>query len=211
MAAALKDTPLYTDQIIAYHNQRIWRVTCSLLVLLALSIGDNVSYHLRAVPPPYVLEVNAQGQPIGQVLPVLSARAIPDAFLRARLGDFVHDAFTVDRDSDEENYIFDKTRAMVTGQAAQKLDAWYNRDHEAHHPKTMAPYSWVEASVTDTLKLAEEDTYQVDYRTVTHSNNDQTKTTEYWRAVLHVIVGRSQDPESLGLFVNELDLQEVKQ
>jgi type IV secretory pathway TrbF-like protein len=202
---------MYTDQIIAFHNQRIWWVACGLFVLLALSIGDNVSYHLRPAPPQYVLEVNGQGHPVGRVLPVLSAQDIPDAFLRARLGDFIHDAFTVDRDSDEENYIFDKTQTMVTGQAAQKLDAWYNRDGGKHHPKTMAPYSWVEASVTDTLKLAEQNTYLVNYQTITHSNNDQTKTTENWRAILHVIVGHSQDPEALGLFVNELDVQEVKQ
>ena len=202
---------MYTDQIIAFHNQRIWLVACGLFLLLALSIADNVSYHLRPAPPPYVLEVNQQGHPVGQVLPVTSVQAIPDAFLRARLGDFVHDAFTVDRDSDEENYIFDKTRAMVTGQAAQKLDAWYNRDNGAHHPKVMAPYTWVEASVTDTLKLAEQNTYQVDYVLTEHSNNDQTKTTEYWRATLHVIVGHSQDPEALGLFINGLDIQEVKQ
>ena len=211
MPALLNDRPMYTDQLIAWHNQRIWWLACGLLALLALSIGDNVSYHLRPTPPPYVLEVNAHGDPVGQVLPVSSVQAIPDAFLRARLGDFVHGAFTVDRDSDEENYIYDKTQAMVTGQAAQKLDAWYNRDGGKHHPKIIGPYSWVEASVTDTLKLAEKDTYQVDYRTITHSNNDQTKTTAYWRATLHVIVGHSQDPEALGLFVNELDIQEVKQ
>jgi type IV secretory pathway TrbF-like protein len=210
MAALLKDTPMYTDQLIAWHNQRIWWVACALAVLLAGMIADRISLDLQPPAPPFVLEVNNQGNPVGQVLPVLSVRAIPDAFLRARLADFVHDAFTVDRDSDEENYLFDKTQATVTGQAAQKLDAWYNRDGGKHHPKTMAPYNWVEASVTDTLKLAEQNTYQVDYSTTTHSNNDQTKTTEHWRAVLHVIVGHSPDPEALGLFVNELDLQEVK-
>jgi type IV secretory pathway TrbF-like protein len=204
------NTPLYTDQLIAWHNQRIWWMGCGLLILLALSIGDNVFYHLQPTPPPFVLEVNNQGDPIGQVLPVTSVQVIPDAFLRARLADFIHDAFTVDRDPDEENYVFDKTRAMATGQAAQKLDAWYNREGGKHHPKCISAYTWVEASVTDTLKLAEKDTYQVDYRTITHENNDQTHTVEQWRATLHVIIGRSKDPEALGLFVNELDIQEVK-
>ena len=199
------DEPLYTDQIIAFHNQRIFWVACGLLVLLALSITDNVSYHLRPAPPPFVLEVNAQGAPVGRILPVTSVQAIPDAFLRARLGDFIHDAFTVDRDSDEEAYIFDKTQSMVTGQAAQKLDAWYNRDGGKHHPKVMAPYGWVEASVTDTLKLAEQSTYQVDYVLSEHSNNNQTVTRSNWRAVLHTIVGRSKDPESVGLYIDSLD------
>ena len=174
------------------------------------SVGDNVVYHLRPAPPPYVLEVNNQGDPVGQVLPVTSVQVIPDAFLRARLADFIHDAFTVDRDADEETYLFDKTQAMVTGQAAQKLDASYNRDRGKHHPKAIGPYTWIEASVADTLKLSEKDTYQADFSTSEHSNNDQTVTKSTWRAILHVIVARSKDPESLGLFVNELDLQEVK-
>src|SRR5215467_10541110 len=147
----LMNTPMYTDQLIAFHNQRIWWVASGLLALLALSVADNIIYHLRPAPPPFVLEVNSRGDPVGQVLPVTSVQAIPDAFLRARLGDFIHDPFTVDRDPDEEAYIFDKTRAMVTGQAAQKLDAFYNRDGDKHHPKSVGAYRWVEASVTDTL------------------------------------------------------------
>ena len=51
----------------------------------------------------------------------------------------------VDRDPDEENYLYNKTQAMVTGQAAQKLDGWYNRDGGKHHPKTIGPYTWIEA------------------------------------------------------------------
>jgi type IV secretory pathway TrbF-like protein len=211
MAALLKDTPAYTDQLIAWHNQTVFWLAVGLLVLLALSVGDNVSYHLRPVPPPYVLEVNNKGDPVGQVIPVLSVQAIPDAFLRSRLGDFVHDAFSIQRDPDEADYLFNKTQAMVTGQAAQKLDAFYNRDKGKHHPKTAGAYEWADVSVTDTLKLAEKDTFQVDYRTSEHTNNNQIVTTTDWRAVLHVMVGRSADPEALGLFIDTLDLQEVKQ
>src|SRR5260370_901196 len=72
-------------------------------------------------------------------------------------------------------------------------------------------YQRVEASVSDTLKLSEKDTYQADYSTISHENNDQTHVTHKWRAILHVIVARSKDPESLGLFINEIDIQEVKE
>jgi type IV secretory pathway TrbF-like protein len=181
-----------------------------LIALLAGMIADRIRLDLQPAPPPFVLEVNAQGNPVGQVLPLRSAQDIPDALLRARLGEFIHDAFTVDRDSDEEDYLYNKTQAMVTGQAAQKLDAFYNRDGGKHHPKTVGPNVWVEAPVTDTLKLSEKDTYQGDYMTVSHENNDQTRTTQKWRAVMHVIVARSKDPESLGMFIDELDIQEVK-
>jgi len=206
-----KDEPIYTDQIIACGYQRTWLLAMGLIVLLAGMIADRIRLDLQPPPSPYVLEVNNQGNPVGQVLSVTSVRVIPDAFLRARLGEFVHDAFTVDRDPDEEDYLYNKTQAMVTGQAAEKLDAFYNRDGGKHHPKTVGPSVWVEAPVTDTLKLAEKDSYQADFNTVTHSNNNQTVTTQRWRAILHVIVARSKDPESLGLYVNEMDLQEVQQ
>jgi len=217
MAALLKqapetpnDTPIYTDQVIACGYQRTWLLAAGLIVLLAGMIADRIRLDLQPPPPPFVLEVNAQGNPVGQVLPLRSVQDIPDALLRARLADFIHDAFTVDRDPDEEDYLYDKTQTMVTGQAAEKLDAFYNRDGGKHHPKTVGPYVWVEAPVTDTLKLSEKDTYQGDYFLIIHEHNNQTVTKSNWRDIMHVIVARSKDPESLGMFIDELDIQEVK-
>ena len=170
-----KDAPIYTDQVIACGYQRTWLLAAGLIVLLAGMIADRIRLDLQPPAPPFVLEVNAQGNPVGQVLPLRSVQDIPDALLRARLADFIHDAFMVDRDPDEEDYLYNKTQAMVTGQAAQKLDAWYNRDGGNHHPKTIGPYVWIEASATDTLKLSEKDTYQADYSLIEHSNNNQTR------------------------------------
>jgi len=206
-----KDAPMYTDQVIACGYQRTWLLAAGLILLLGGMIADRIRLDLQPAPPPFVLEVNNQGRPVGQVSPVTSVTVIPDAFLRGRLGEFIHDAFTVDRDPDEEDYLYNKTQAMVTGQAAQKLDSWYNRDGGKHHPKSVGAYTWVEAPVSDTLKLSEKDTYQADYSTISHENNDQTHVTQKWRAILHVIVARSKDPESLGLFINEIDIQEVKE
>jgi type IV secretory pathway TrbF-like protein len=202
--------PMHVDQVVTHGYHRTWWLAAGLMMLLAASIGDNVFYHLQPPPTPFVLEVNGAGRPVGQVLPVKSAQDIPDAWLRGRLSDFVHDAFTVDRDEYDEDRIYNKTQSMVTGQAAQKLDAWYNRDNGKHHPKSIGPYAWIEAPVTDTEKIAP-DTYLTNFRTVTHmNNNDQDTTKQEWRITLHVIVGHSPDPESLGLFVDEIDLEEVK-
>ena len=206
-----KDEPIYTDQVIACGYQRTWLLAVGLIVLLAGMIADRIRLDLQPPTPPFVLEVNNQGNPVGQVLPVTSVQVIPDAFMRARLGEFIHDAFTVDRDPDEEDYLYNKTQAMVTGQAAQKVDSWYNRDGGKHHPKTGGANVWVEAPVSDTLKLAEKDTYQADFSTISHENNDQSRTTQKYRAILHVIVARSKDPESLGLFIDSLDVEELKQ
>src|SRR5947209_3298532 len=132
MAVALKqtpempqDAPMYTDQVIACGYQRTWLLAVGLIVLLGGMIADRIRLDLQPPPPPFVLEVNAQGNPVGQVLQLRSVQDIPNSLLRARLGEFLHDAFTVDRDPDEENYLYTKTQAMVTGQAAEKLDAFY--------------------------------------------------------------------------------------
>ena len=77
MAVALKnlpdiepDTPAYTDRLIAWHNQRLWYVACGLGGLLALSFAINLKHEYQPPPPPYVLEVNGQGQPVGLERPV---------------------------------------------------------------------------------------------------------------------------------------------
>ena len=217
MAVALKnlpdlepDTPAYTDRLIAWHNQRLWYVACGLGGLLALSFAINLKHEYQPPAPPYVLEVNGQGQPVGQVLPILSVQAIPDAILKAQLGDFIHDAFTISHDPDEEDRLFAKTQSRVTGAAAHTLDQWYQRDGGKHHPKAIFRYTSAEALPQDVLKLDGSDRYQIDYKVKTHENNDQTETASTWRAVLHVIVGRSVDPESPGWFVNEIDFQEIK-
>src|SRR5689334_13731514 len=99
MAIALKqgpetpqDEPLYTDQVIACGYQRTWLLAAGLSVLLAGMIADRIVKDFQPPAPPFVLEVNHAGDPVGQVLPVTSVRVIPDAFLRARLADFIHSA-----------------------------------------------------------------------------------------------------------------------
>jgi hypothetical protein len=53
MAAALKDTPVYTDQVIAWQNQRLWWLLCGVGALLILSFTANVIIELKPVAPPY--------------------------------------------------------------------------------------------------------------------------------------------------------------
>src|SRR5260370_9771411 len=125
MAIALKqtpetpqDTPMYTDQVIACGYQRTWLLAAGLIVLLGGMIVDRIRLDLQPPPPPFVLAVNNQGDPVGPVLPVTSVPVLPDPFLRSRLGEFIHDAVSVYLDSDEEAYLFYKTQTIDTGHAA---------------------------------------------------------------------------------------------
>ena len=209
MAMASLNEPIYQDKLIAWHNSRIW---IAMLVFagstIALAAADVVQ-KFQPPPPQHVLVFNQHGEPVGQILPITTVQAIPNLILKAGLGDFVHDAFSVDQDQDEENRMVAKTQARLTGQAAQAVGDWYERDGGKHDPRTTWRYTWAEAIPLDVLKLDGSDRFQVDYRVVTHADRGITVTTTTCRATMHVIVGRSTNPDSLGWFIDWIDFGEV--
>lgn len=202
------DAPIYVDTVIAQGNHRLFWIAYIAMTLLVAQSASSIVKAWQPPQPPYVLEVNERGEPIGKVLPILSVQAIPDGMLKAGLGDFIHDAFTGSQDQDEESLIFKRTQSRVTGTAFKTLDNWYQRDNGKHDPRHASRYNWTEALTQDVLKTGT-DRYQVDYKLITHTDNDPDGSVTSWRANLHVIVGRSKDPESLGWFVDELDFQQV--
>ena len=206
MAVALR-SPLHEDEQVLTVNWWLVRLLIGGAVLLAISLTVNLIQALRPPPLPYVFQVDSRGEPVGQVLPVRSVQAIPDAALRGRLADFVHNAFTIDKSSAEEHYLMTHVYAMLPkdSQAYQQLTDWYNRGGGAHVPELTGDKTWVEVHVTRTIKTSNPDEYQIDYQTVAHENNDQSQTVTNWRAILHVIAGRSDDPESIDLFVDNID------
>ncbi|MBV8357001.1 MAG: hypothetical protein JO189_03565 [Deltaproteobacteria bacterium] len=210
MAAALKDSPLYTDRLTAWHNSRLWIAFLAAIGLAGILGIADVAQKFRPPPPPYVIEVNTHGEPVGQILPITSVQAIPNAILKAQLADFIHDAFSIDQDKDEEDRLVARTQARLTGQAGRTIDEWYQRDNGKHDPRNIWRYTWAEAMPLDALKLDGADRYQVDYRLTTHADNNTTITIAEWRATLHVIVGHSTDPASLGWFVDWMDFEQVR-
>lgn len=204
--AALPDSPMYDDQTTVAVNYWLIRGTivgwaCSLVLGIALAVVATRE------TPPYVFPVNSLGEPVGVVYPIQSVQAIPDPILRGRLADFVHNAFTIDSSADEEKYLMDSAAAMVTGQAFNQLDSWYHRDKDKHFPGTVYYKETQEVSVLRTLKLPAHDTYEVDYLLTNHQNNNQTLSETRWRAVMHLVVGHSDDPESTDLFIDSLDFK----
>lgn len=209
MAAALKDSPIYTDRLTAWHNSRVWIALLIALGAVGILAVADVVQKFQPPPPQHVLIFNQHGEPIGQILPILSVQAIPNVTLRAGLGDFIHDAFSIDQDQDEENRMVAKTQARLTGQAARALDAWFTRDNGKQDPRVIWRYTWAAAMPLDTLKLDGSDRYQVDYKVTTHADNNTSITVAPWRATMHVIVGQSKDPESLGWFIDWIDFEQV--
>jgi type IV secretory pathway TrbF-like protein len=204
--AALPDSSMYEDETIVTVNWWLVRGTVvgwATAMVLAISLAVVAAQR----PAPYVFAVNSLGQPVGMVYPVTSVQAIPDLILRARLANFIHDAFTIDSSPDEEKYLLDSASAMLTGQAFNQLNSWYHRDKDKHFPGTVYWKETQDVLVQRTLKLPARDTYEVDYVLTNHQNNNQTITQSNWRAVLHLIVGHADDPESMDLFVDSLDFK----
>lgn len=51
---------------------------------------------------PWVIEVNAKGEPVGAVQPMLGTASIGDSVIRYAISEYVDHAFRIDRDFDEE-------------------------------------------------------------------------------------------------------------
>jgi type IV secretory pathway TrbF-like protein len=208
--AALPDSSMYEDETIVTVNWWLVRGTVvgwAAAMVLAIALAVVAAQR----PAPYVFAVNSLGQPVGMVYPVTSVQAIPDLILRARLASWVHDAFTIDSSPDEEKYLLDSASAMLTGQAFKQLNGWYHRDKDKHFPGTVYYKEQQECHVLRTLKLPARDTFEVDYTLTNYQNNNQTVTQSNWRAVMHLIVGHADDPESMDLFIDSLDFQQEEQ
>ena len=210
MAVALKvPTPIHEDEQVITLNWWVSRGLFAAVGLLALSLIGNVIQVMRPTPMPAILEVNHQGEPVGRVYPVTSLQAIPNAIIRARLADFIHDAFTVDKAHDEALYLRNKTYAAIPkdSQAFQAMTDWYEKDDSKFDPSLKNFRAWVEAQPIATFALPAPDTYQIDFTMTVHANNDQNKIISKWRAILHVIAGHSNNPESGAMFVDNIDLE----
>jgi type IV secretory pathway TrbF-like protein len=212
MAAALKNTPIYEDQLIAWHNQRLWWLLCGAgAIILAQAITTAIWLH-RAPPPPYVIEVNAKGEPVGAVQPVLGTESVNDNVIRYAISEFIDHAFRIERDFEEEKMLLTKVYAMSTSQASKMLTDYYHANKDANDPLMAGSKFWQEVRVLRTLRLPAPDTYEVDYQTLKYSNNDDSVATTNWRATLQIATGRPTDINTLGLYISSLDFSpEAKQ
>ena len=205
MAAAIKNTPAYEDQLIAWHNQRLWWALCAAgAVILTLSFALCVLV-FRPRTLPWVIEVDAKGEPIGAVQPVLGTQSVSDNVIRYAISEYIDHAFRIDRDFDEEKMLLSKVYAMSTSQASNMLTDYYHANKNANDPLMAGAGSWQEVRILRTLKLPAQSTFEVDYQTVRYSSNDQSAVTTNWRATMQIAIGRPSDVNPLGVFVNSLD------
>ena len=194
-------------------NERlVWwlsRLLAGVAVLFLATLGAVIVLAIRGTPQ-YVLEVNRQGDPVGKIAAVTSLQAIPDAELRASLGEFVYGAFTIYENPVQEQDVYKRTEAKVTGQAAQWLDDFYHRDHDKYHPLLAGNRMWEDAHIIDTLKLPVPYTYQVEYSIEQHWDLDQRVEKSRWQMTLHIVYGHPENSDQDDWYVDSIDAQEEK-
>ena len=205
MAAAIKNTPAFEDQLVAWHNQRLWRALCAAGAIILVQGFVLCVFAFRPRTIPFVIEVNSKGEPVGAVQPVLGTESVSDNVIRYAISEYIDHAFRIDRDFDEEKMLLSKVYAMSTSQASSMLTDYYHANKNANDPLMAGAGAWQEVRILRTLKLPAESTFEVDYQTVRYSSNDEGAVTTNWRATMQIAIGQPSDVNPLGIFVNSLD------
>jgi len=206
--ATTPNTPIYEDQLTAWHNQRLWWLLCgsgavNAVLAIALCI---VTLHPHNAP--YVIEVNGKGEPIGTVQPFMGQQAVSNNTIRWELGEYIRQAFTVSRSFGENQMNLSRAYAMSTGQASEALTAYYRSNHDANNPLFVNKY-WQDVRIVRTLRLPAASTYEIDYILDRHDNDHPTDpAATNWRATMRVVQGKATNNNPLGIWISDIDFEQ---
>ncbi len=198
----------WDDEQIRTQNHQLWRV---LLASIAANVIFTIALTVQMLRPhtlPYVVMVDAKGEPVTVAEPVVGTASLNDATKRWAIARFIRNARTVTANLDEEKENLAELMAFARQQAAVALKAYYNDDDQVHSPFKIAKKSWVEVNDIRVLRLPVPDTYQVDWAETRNDYNDHASVTRNWRATVTVSAGQAsgKDPRNpLALFVTSLD------
>jgi len=208
MVTSLK-TAIYDDQLVAWHNRRLWFLLCGAGgVIAVLSVALCVIL-LRPHSTPWVIAVDGKGEPLGSLQPLSGSTEIGDSTIRFEVATYVQHAFHVSPNFDENKLSLSTVYAMSTKQAADALTLYYRADGGANNPLVVFTKYWQDVRIVRTLKLPLKNTYQVDFTVYRHDKSkiDINGTSTNWRATMRVIQGKPADGNPLGLWVANLDFQ----
>jgi type IV secretory pathway TrbF-like protein len=196
----------WEDERIRTENRNVW-------LIAAVSVVANIIFAiviailaLRPRTLPYLVEVDSRGEPLAVAQPVIGTQNLNDATIRWALASFIHNAFVISPNIDEEKENLRNAMAFTRGQAHDALKAYYNDG--THSPFDLAQKHWQEVHVSRVLKLPAPNTYEVDWQSTLHSYNAALSSTTAWRATTKIAVGgpNGRDPRNpLSLFVTTID------
>ena len=206
-AIAGPNGPFFRDQINERLAQLLWWISaCALGVIVALG-GALAWVVTRPKPPPYVFEVNNQGEYVGKIEPLTGTNAVPEAIILTNIDTFVGNAFRIASDQGEERSFMDAAHAVLANQANSAMGAFYfgktGRD-KTNNPLALGASCWREVTEIKVVKQPAPDTYFAHFTTITHSLNDGAPTRDNWQMLLKV----TMQPDAQGepkFFITYLD------
>jgi len=197
-------TPMYEDQLIRWHNQKLTRVIYVLLGAFVAACGVIASFVLHPQPPPYVIAVDAKtGEPVEAAQPVLGMAALTKPIVYWTLGNFIQRTFRIEQNYDDEMRNMGDIGRMISPGTAKTIKTYYDTGND---PVVLGTKFRQTVTITRTLSLPTPNQYQVDFITtrMPYAGDDGSVST-HWRATMEVAMSQPTVTNPLGIYVTNLD------
>src|SRR2546423_1789628 len=119
MAAQLNVQPVFEDAFIRQHDKRLWLGFVAVSALAVVLGVSNLIQTLRPRAVPYVIMLDARGEPVAVAHPIQSTAALNDVVIKWALMEFIRNAKTVINNVDEQKEMINTAFAFAREQASQ--------------------------------------------------------------------------------------------
>ena len=199
----------FEDDLIRSHNRTLRR---GIYVLFGANILLGGALVLLARQPrnhPFVIEVDAKGEPVGMVQPLAgNPITTQDAVTKWAIQQFIVNARTVTPDiQQQKQHLFD-AYAFVKTQGYDELETYYHDNRVDRNPFDIAKKSWVQVSNVRVLKLPVPETFQATWVETRTDYNTTVAQPSSWRATMKVEQAEATDRNPIGLYITTLDWAE---
>jgi len=199
-------TPQYEDILVATHNQRLWHAWVATLGLAVILAGTCFWLTFKPAPPPWVLAVNNEGQPIARMMPLPGTAGVADKAIRYAIEQYLTSAFGVSRDFETEKGLLQVVYGMSTDAVGKHITSWYGQG--PNNPEKLSAKVHQDVTVEQVIKYPDKDVYEAHFRTERYENIDGPASATEWRAFLRVQEGEPTAANPLGLFIANIDFQQ---
>lgn len=192
----------YGDYIAQAANWRLaalMAIGVSLMSIVGLIYMGSQNHFI-----PYVVEVDKLGAAVAAG-PADRAQALDPRIIRAGLASWISAVRSIYSDPAAERTFIDNAYAMTNknGAAYKALNDYFS----ANNPFALAQTQTVDVTIESVLLLSG-NTWQVDWREVTHDTSGQVIKTQSWQATLTIAISPSADEKVLfsnpaGIYVND--------
>jgi type IV secretory pathway TrbF-like protein len=179
----------FEDELIRYHDRRLWYGFIGVLIVAALLAAANLVQTFKPHAVPYVVVLNEKGEPTAVAHAVQSTAALNDATIKWAIMQFVRNAMTVTNNLGEQKEMINTALAFVRQQGDTALRAYYFDNNGEHLPWNLYLKKWVSVQITrQPWRLPAPDTWEVDASVTTHDYQSGATETTNWRTTVKATV-----------------------